>query len=101
MRLFIELKKYFKIVGIKPNQKNSFSVENVVSLILFLYCFGAMITFLSFEHNKTFFDLGNAFYGAVSLTLNFFTLLSNVIKQPKIFKLIKNFEVLIENSEYI
>lgn len=99
MQLFLELRKYFKILGIEPNKKHLFSTENVIELILFVYCFGAMVTFLLFEPNKTFFDLGNTFYGAVCMALNIVTLLSNVIKQAKIFGLIKNIEEIIKNSK--
>lgn len=99
MQLFLELKKYFKTLGIERNQRNLFGIRNVIALILFTYCSCATVSFLLFEPNKTFFDLGNAFYGTVCFALNIITLLSNVMKQRKIFLLIENFEDLITKSK--
>lgn len=99
MQLFIELKKYFKTLGIESNRRHLFGKKNIIALILFTYCSSAMVIFLLYEPNKTFFDLGNAFYGAVCFVLNIVTLLSSVIKQGKIFNLIEEFEEIIKNSK--
>lgn len=99
MQLFIQLKKCFKDLGINSDEKSAFGVKNVITLILFVYCFGGMVTFLLLEPNKTFFDLGNAFFGVVCLVLNTSTLMSNIITRKKIFNLFKNFEDFIEISK--
>lgn len=101
MQLFIELKKHFKTLGIEPNRRHLFVKDNVIALILFTYCSGAMAIFLLYEPNKTFFDLGNAFYGMVCFALNVVTLLSSVINQSKIFSLIEKFEEVIEKSKLL
>lgn len=100
MQLFLELKKHFKSLGIEPNQGNSFGTKNVIPLILFVYCFSATAWFLLFEPDKTFFDLGNAFYGVVCFPVSFFNLLSIVLKQTKIFMLIGKIEEIIGNSKF-
>lgn len=99
MQLFVELKKHLKSLGIEPNQKNLFAIENVIALILFVYCSGAIITYLLYEHNKTFFELGNAFFGVFSLLLTILSMLTNIIEQENLFNFIKNVEGIMENSK--
>lgn len=93
MKIFLELRKLFKFLGIEQNQR--FNRVNLTALLLFVYGLGAMIAFLLFEP-KTFVDLGNAFFGAVSFFLNIFTLSSFIFKEKKVFDLFDNFEELIE-----
>lgn len=100
MQLFLELKTYLKTLGIAPNKLHRFGAENVIGLILFVYCFGAMVIFLLFEPNITIVELGNVFFVMLAYLLNFSNLISNVIKQKKIFKLIENLEEIIKKSKF-
>lgn len=88
-------------MGIESNQKAQFSAVNVLTLILFTYCTCAMVAFLLFEPNKTFFDVGNVFFGVLSQSLNTSTLLSNIMKRGKIFKLFENFEEVIKKRKFV
>lgn len=99
-QLIMELFKNLKSLGMEPNQKSLFSTVNVIALIMYTYCSCAMIAFVICEPDKSFFDLGNVFFGVVCQTLNTSTLLSNLIKKGKIFELIESFEKLIKKSVY-
>lgn len=96
MKIFIELKKLLKLLGIESQQK--FNRINLIALSLFTYGLFATIAFLSFAP-KTFVEIGNAFFGAVSFFLNLFTLSSYVIKHKKIYDLFDRFEETIRKSE--
>lgn len=96
MNIFVELKKLLKLLGIESHQK--FNRINLTALFLFAYCLLATIAFLSFEQ-KTFVDIGNAFFGAVSFFLNLFTLSSYVFKHSKIYDLFDRFEEIIRKSK--
>lgn len=94
MKIFINLKKEFKHLGIEPDQPDSFNWINIVAVFLFLFCFSAMSVFVLFEADNIL-DLGNSFYGLVCAFLNACTLSSIVMKKSNIFKLINRFEDII------
>lgn len=96
MQIFIELRKLFKFLGIDQSQK--FNRNNLTALSLFAYCLIAIIAFLAFEP-KTYVDLGNAFFGAVSFLLNLLTLSSLAVKHIKIFNLLDKFEEIIKERK--
>lgn len=96
MKIFVQLKVYFKISGIEPNQ-TKFNRKNVLALFLLAYCFSATVLLILFE-DISFIVLGNTFYASISFFLNFFTLSSNIIKQVKIFKFIDKLEKIIERK---
>lgn len=99
MKIFIELIEHFKTLGIQQNQKHLFNASNVLALFLIGYCCCAAIAFVILIDEKTFIELGNCYYGAASMLVNFINLTSLILKQASIFELIGKFEVLMENSE--
>lgn len=99
MKIFVQLKVYFKISGIEPNQPHFFNRKNLLALFLLAYCFSATVLLILFE-DISFIVLGNTFYAAISFFLNFFTLSSNIIKQVKIFKFIDKLEKVIGSRKF-
>lgn len=100
MEIFIELKKHFSFLGIKPNNKSNFSVKNVIIIFLLVFCFIVMSLYIVFE-SELLINTGNTFYGAASAPLNAITLSSNVLKKSKIFQLFKRFEEMIIRRKFL
>lgn len=99
MKLFVELKKYFKFVGIEPNQNHFINGQNVLVLLIYVLSFCGMVALLLFEE-FTFSEFGFTFYGLVSAFVNFISLSSNVLQQTQIFDLIETLEKTIECSKF-
>lgn len=101
MKLFVELKCYFEYqLDIRQNQKNVFNIRNLMALFFITSSFVAIVAYMVQEENSIF-EYGNLFYGAISFLLNIITLLSNILKQKKIFNIIDKLESTIENSEFL
>lgn len=98
MEVFVELKKQFIAIGVKPNSKSNFNWLSVIIVLLLAWCFVGMSEFLLLEA-KTMIDIGNSFYGAVCAALNILTYPSNVLKRNKIFDVITRFEDIINKRE--
>lgn len=99
MKIFVELKKLFKMLGIEQNQKYLFNSKNVLALSIITYYFCASIAYLIIA-NKSFVDIGIAFFGTSSMLVNAFTLFSIIMQQKQIFNLIGKLEEVMENGEY-
>lgn len=97
MVLFVQLKNYFAVLNIRPNQTRFVNAKSVLALFLLFYCSGATTAQVLFENNSLT-ELGNTFSFAITFALNFVTLYSNVLRQAKIFGFIDKLEAVIENS---
>lgn len=97
MKIFVELKKLFKVLGIEQNQKYLFNSKNVLALSLITYYFCASIAYQIIE-KTSFVDIGIAFFGTSSMLVNVFTLFSIIMLQKQIFNLIGNLEKVMENG---
>lgn len=98
MKLFCELKRLFKKLGIEENQKEKFNRKIVLAHSLFVYTFGAMIIFVLFE-KSSFIDDSKALIGALSMLLNAVIFTSNMLNQTIIFDLINKIESIIDESK--
>lgn len=98
MKLFVELKKYFKFLGIESNQNHSFNGQNLLVLLIYTLGFCGMVALLLFE-KYTFSEFGFTFFGAASSLLNLINLFSIVLQQAQIFDLIETLEKAIECSK--
>lgn len=99
MAIFIELKKNFAILGIKPDGQSRFNKKHSMIAFSFALCCVAMGAFILFEP-KSLMEFTNSFYGAASAILNFFTFSSNVLKRTKIFGFLARIEDIIEKREF-
>lgn len=100
MDIFIELKKYLSFLGIKPDKKSTCSAENLTIVILLSFCFISMSLYIVFE-SESLISSGSTFYATVSTALNIVTLSSIILKESKIFKLLKGFKEMIMNRKFL
>lgn len=94
MEVLIEIKKYFRFLGIKSDKKSNFSATNWMIVSLCVICLIPMSFYIVLESNSLM-SSGNTFFGMASATLNAVTLSSNAWKKSKIFELFRRFEEMI------
>lgn len=98
MKIFIELRKFYKILGIEPFQNHH--LKNVLLLLLLLCYSGATAAYIFFEE-ITYIDFGNSWYSTTCMVVNFIGLSTSIIRKSKIFDLINKLERTIESSKLI
>lgn len=98
MEIFIQLKKRFASLEIKPDGKSNFNTKHLMIIFLFAFCFIEMSAFFLFE-SKNIMESGISYLGATIFALNIFTFSSNILKRSDIFALIARFEDIIKKRE--
>lgn len=99
MELFIELKKNLAFLGIKPDGKMNFNLQNIAIMLLFTCFLVGMTAFIIFKLNSII-DFVHLFYNESTVALNICTFSSNVVKRNEIFELFNRFEDVIKNRKF-
>lgn len=98
MKLFQECQKNFATLGINSNQQMCINGRMLITyLVLGLGLIG-FVVYLFFEAN-TFQEYSNIAYTATSMTVALTVFTNIVSKTAALFKLIHNFEEVLEKSE--
>lgn len=100
MEIFIELKKYFSLLGIKADKKSNFNAKNLIIVSLTVFCFLTMSLYIVFE-SESLIRSGNTIYSTACAALNGITISSNVMRRLTIFELFKRFEEIISKREKV
>lgn len=98
MKIFIELQRFYRILGIEPFRDHY--LKNILILLLLLCYTGATAAYLFFE-DTTYSDFGNAWCSISSTLVNFIGLSLNIIRKTTIFDLIDKLEKMIQSSKLI
>lgn len=99
MAIFIELKKNFAFLGIKPDGRSHFNEKHSIIVFLLAFCCSGMGSFMLFE-SKSLMDFVNSFYGTACSALNFSTYSSNVLKRTQIFGFLNRMEDIIKKRKF-
>lgn len=100
-KLFQFVQKLFKILGIRPPQKNetlSFNSRNLFFLFCYAQLFLSMIAFFLFKA-KTMLEYGSSFFMFITQFIIALFFLILMWRITNILKLIAEFEQFIEKSE--
>lgn len=98
MAIFIELKKHFAFLGIKPDGQSHWNIKNKMIVFIFACCF-ITLRFNLFE-SKSLMNFESSFYGAAGGVYNIITFSSNVVKRTRIFGLFDRLEDMIAKRRF-
>lgn len=99
MKIFLQVRRHFEVVGIQTNQNHSFNQRNISSLCFYGQFVVATMVFLFIEA-KNIQEYAYSFYGFATVIGSMISTLSSIWEISNTFELTTSMENFIEKSSF-